>query len=293
MCQHRSKRTSGLISQRRSRRLLDHCRHSTDFVCWKLGHHPDPANPVHPATPTGSLGSATNPFGSPATPATQCASTGSPTAALALTVANQGFSQACYAVPAQQAVPASLTNGVVNTSTGLTITLEVTISTIANPVVGQQIPPPGAATADTSQRTLPQSSLPNVELQNAVYTSPSATDGNPLSFTIPPLSAGSYLLQLPTYPTVPSAVLTVGGAGAASSGPEPVTTTTTVDTSGVSTVAATTASEEELDVALRAGRISPHRARQTSSQARIGTHRCPAPAWNGRWQALRRQATVQ
>ncbi len=168
-----------------------------------------------PTAPSGEFGSLTNPLGSPAESLPGCAAVATvPQGALDVTITNAGFSSKCYTVSAAGPTAALLTNGLTNAGTGLTISADITVSTVLKPVVSQ------VARRASQLPGLTVSSQPdaNVNLRNAIFTSPTAPDGRPISFTVPALPVGQYLVQLPTKPTLPAAVLTVLPDAAPSSG---------------------------------------------------------------------------
>jgi len=187
-----------------------------------------------PSTPSGALGTPTNPFGSPAVAFSSCPATSTtPVSSISISFTSAGFMQSCYQVPEEQAISAVMTDGIINPTTNLVVSAEVTISTLSAPVVAQAATASGATMPNVTMATA--TPLPQVDLRNALYTSPTAPDSNSIDFTIPPLAAGEYLIQIPTLATVPSAILTVGGAApttaSTTSSLAPSSTTTTVATS--------------------------------------------------------------
>jgi hypothetical protein len=203
---------------------------------------PGPSVPIRPAfslvtlpiaaSPSGATGSASNPLGSPGMSLAACQAQPVPiSSSLAFTVSNNGFSQLCYHVAQGQSLSGVLTDNATSAESGLTIAVEIAISTVTKPVVAQQdishTPMPGL--------TVPTVPIPAVNLQNAIFQSPSAPDANPISFTIAALNPGAYLVQLPTLPLVPSAILIVAGS-TPSQAPAGPTTSTTIGNPGDVTV---------------------------------------------------------
>jgi hypothetical protein len=187
-----------------------------------------------PASPSGAFGSTTNPLGSPAEAMVACGPSSPETTSLAIAISNSGFGAPCYGVIAGKPTPAVLTDTAVNSSTGLTISVEVTIAVLSSPVVGEDAL--AGPVRNSNVRVGPSSvtpafpnPVPDVVPQNALYTSPTAPTDDPVSFALPPLPVGKYLLQLPTLPTVPSAVLNVSPGSP--SGPTPTSTTVIAETS--------------------------------------------------------------
>jgi len=182
------------------------------------GATPGPERISIPSAPSGEVGSVTNPLGSPAESLPGCAADAVvPQAALAVNLTSAGFSAKCYTVSATGATSVVLTDGLTNTGTGLTIAADVTVSTVLNPVVSQV----AKRAAQLPGLTVPSQPDADVNLRNAIFTSPTAADGSPVMFSLPALPAGQYLLQLPTQPALPAAVLTVVPAAAQFSGPSP------------------------------------------------------------------------
>lgn len=119
---------------------------------------------------------------------------------------NAGFARTCYVVPANVFVKVKLTDEVTNEATGLTVALDIAIATPNRPVVAQATiseAPAGALPGLTSM----SGPVPTVRRRNALYISPTAPDRDPIEFELPRLDTGTYLLQLPTFPLVPSAVI--------------------------------------------------------------------------------------
>lgn len=164
-----------------------------------------------PMSPTGSFGSRSNPLGAPGESVSRCRGRGVASLAIQLAVSEAGFSEYCFVVPAKTQIPVQLAGTVVNRETGLVVPLNVVIATASNPVVAQaQTPDSGDSPPGLTM--LSGTNVPNLRLKNAIYTSPTAADSNPIQFVLPALDAGEYLLQTPTVPTVPSALLIVVAA---------------------------------------------------------------------------------
>lgn len=163
-----------------------------------------------PDSPSGPFGSQSNPLGAPGESLAACMarkttfSTG-----LKLTVTNTGFSNYCHNVPAKTGVKIQLTDEMTNSATGLTIPITIVLATPARPVVAQIAPIDSKAFPGVTVTQRPE---PRVDLSQALFTSPTAPDKNPIVFDLPPLDPGHYLLQLPTAPRVPSALLVVASA---------------------------------------------------------------------------------
>lgn len=110
---------------------------------------------------------------------------------IVLTNNPRGFSQSCYYVESGLTLPTRITDEIVNPSSGLTDPMEFTVSSLKNPAV---------VSAVGTELVLPE---------NELFVSPTAPDANPISFTVPPIPAGQYYLQLVTLRTAPAALLTV------------------------------------------------------------------------------------
>lgn len=162
-----------------------------------------------PNAPSGVVGTSTNPLGSPVQSLASCAAAAlSPPMALTVTLTNGGFGAACYAVSATGATSVALADQVTNSGTGLTIPAELTVSTLLKPVVAQ-LASTGPNTPSMPGLTVQTQPSASLTLANAIFTSPTAPDSSPIGFSLPALTVGQYLLQLPTEPNLPSAVLTV------------------------------------------------------------------------------------
>lgn len=211
---------------------------------------PGPLTDQAADSPSGVLGSGTNPLGSPRRSLATCdAQPTSASGALSVSVSNSGFSQDCYRLSLNAPTAVQLTDTATNAATGLTIPVELALTTLTKPVVtqvagsGQPRQMPGL--------TVPSDPEPYVDLRNALFTSPTAPDTNPVSFTLPPLAVGHYLLQLPTLPLAPAAVITVAvGTSPPAPAAPPVTTSTTIaSTADVKVPTATTADRQALEAA--------------------------------------------
>jgi len=223
---------------------------------------PGPDTIAIPASPSGASGSTTNPLGSPAAALASCPALSAAPSSITFSVSGAGFSEACYQIPANASIGASLVDSIVNPSTKLTVVLDVTISSVTNPVVAQQVTP--TTSVQAPGLTYPTSAFPLVVPSNAIYTSATATDDQPVSFTIPPLPPGQYLLQVPAVPTIGAAILSVGGVMAASptttSSPAAPTTSTTLGSaapSGVTILASTPANQARIESAFKAWEMLP------------------------------------
>lgn len=163
-----------------------------------------------PDVPAGPFGSPSNPLGGPGESLAACtARKTQPSTGLRFTVTNAGFASYCYNVPVKTAVKVELTDELINSATGLIIPITITLAKPASPVVAQRAPIDSSAFPGMTVSQRPE---PTVDLRQALFTSPTAPDKNPVVFDLPPLESGHYLLQLPTAPSVPSAVLIVAPA---------------------------------------------------------------------------------
>lgn len=212
---------------------------------------PSPLTDPGSASPYGPLGSLTNPLGSPRRSLAACDA--EPTTAagiVSISVDNGGFPQDCYRVAAGASTLVQLADSATNPSTGLTIPVVLALSLVSKPVVtqvagsGDNKPMPGL--------TVPSDPVPYVDMRNALFTSPTAPDRNPITFSLPPLELGQYLLQVPTLPLVPAAVVTVSAIGSApppSAAPPSTTSTTIASTANVTVKQVTPGDRQALEVA--------------------------------------------
>lgn len=179
-----------------------------------------------PASPSGPFGTASNPLGSPAQSVSNCVRAAVSARSLLVTLTNSGFAQPCYGVPVNQKVKVTLFDGAVNSSTGLPLPVDVAVARLDAPVVGQYAEP---STPSMPGLTMP-GSIQVVNIRNALFDSPLAASPDPISFYLPPLQSGTYLLQSPNLQSTPSAVLVVAGSAStavASSGSGLTTTPAT------------------------------------------------------------------
>ena len=113
---------------------------------------------------------------------------------ISLTSAAGGFTQHCYYVDHSTDVSMTITNDLIVPSTGLTPPLSLYISREDSPALAAIANAPGSWTLTPSS--------------SSAIESPTANDNAPVSFILPALQAGTYLIQ--TYPQYyPSAVLEV------------------------------------------------------------------------------------
>jgi hypothetical protein len=92
--------------------------------------------------------------------------------------------------------------------------MEFVVSSLTTPVVGEAAVgalPVATTTTDPQGDISTVGPEPVVNLSNALFISPTADDANPVTFAMPGMAAGTYLLQLVTLPTAYAAVLVVSG----------------------------------------------------------------------------------
>ncbi len=196
---------------------------------------PLPATLPVPSLPTGALGSVTNPLGSPLAPLGKCAAAGQPASSLVLSIGNNGFSAPCYNISSRTATTVDLQNNVVNNATGLPVAVDVTISTLSKPVVAQ-VAGTGSAAKAMAGLTVPSQASAILNLNDALVTSPTATDDTPVVFALAALPPGQYLLQVPTVTSFRAAVLTVSSTAPTSGVPVGASSGTSPNQTGARTI---------------------------------------------------------
>lgn len=111
----------------------------------------------------------------------------SPNAAISVSVSmiaplQVALSQQCFTVPVNTPIRVTLTNHVVDRTTGLIDSIDVVLSSVSEPALAPVVGNPTAQ-------------LRNANSAATLFESPSANDGSPITFTLPALGRGQYLLQ--------------------------------------------------------------------------------------------------
>lgn len=115
------------------------------------------------------------------------------------------FDEGCYYVPANVPLTVSFQNTITAQSSGQVLSASLLISPMSNPAVFAIANPKMPTVLGTG------SGMFGVDPRNAVFVGPEVASFNPSNFSVPPLSAGTYIVQLQEFPLAAATLIVMTG----------------------------------------------------------------------------------